>query len=143
LSVFSFGIAGKRVRSLRPPASNRSSGKKRFKLKHRSTGWNEAAILTGDAAGLRDRVGCFVLNTCSNPACDSKIRLVPQSVAESQGSMNFEFFALHLFNWHRVTAAEFICRLAIWGLLAIACTLAGLGIVRRVKSGRELEPPVG
>jgi len=41
------------------------------------------------------------------------------------------------------TVAETVRRIAIWSPAAIAGTLAGLCIVRRLKSRRHTEPPVG
>jgi hypothetical protein len=76
------------------------------------------------------------------PACDS-IGLVPQSVALTQGSMNFEFFTHQSFNWHKATAAEIALRLAWAAPLSLAATLAILWAIRRLKSRREKGPPVG
>ena len=41
------------------------------------------------------------------------------------------------------TLSEIVVRTALWGPLAIAGTLAVVWIVRRLKSRREIEPPVG
>jgi hypothetical protein len=50
---------------------------------------------------------------------------------------------IHVVRSRRPTAQEIARRLAIWGPISVVGTLAGLWIVRRLKSRREIGPPIG
>ena len=76
------------------------------------------------------------------PVHDPKLVQEPGSIQGSDGYLHTVLLT-HFVKRHTATASDVIWRCFVWGPASLAMTVSALWLIRRLKSRRHTEPPVG